>query len=220
MTSTRHLNLESSLSSINKDRHHEKGSSITGIWFWERGFPFTQPNPYLEPAGRGKGPRDIPSVSGSTLSSSPDGLDDVSKIWVACSNWESLLSSCREETLMMEGRFSARLVGWMNQWVSAWLGKWETGGWMETEWMEEWVSRQVDRWIGKWADRWTCGWVGIWRWTNRWVDVWMYGEPEGGGFVILRPLTTWGSSWEPGSFPSCTVKGLNTRREEKGKKTG
>jgi len=22
-----------------------KGSSITGIWYWERGFPFTQPNP-------------------------------------------------------------------------------------------------------------------------------------------------------------------------------
>lgn len=22
-----------------------KGSSITGIWYWGRGFPFTQPNP-------------------------------------------------------------------------------------------------------------------------------------------------------------------------------
>lgn len=38
--------------------------------------------------------------------------------------------------------------------------------------------------------------------------------------MILRPLTTWGSCWEAGSFPSCTVKGLNTRREEKRVKTG
>ena len=80
VTSTRHLNLESSLLSINnKDLHHERKLNH---WYLVlgKGFPIHPAKPYLEAAGRGKGPRDIPSVSGSTLSSSPDWLDDFFKV--------------------------------------------------------------------------------------------------------------------------------------------
>lgn len=50
------------------------------------------------------------------------------------------------------------------------------GGYMKDGWMGGQMDEQVD------------GCLNVCR-------------TEGGGFVILRPLTAWGSSWEPGSFP-------------------
>ena len=56
-------------------------------------------------------------------------------------------------------------------------------------WMDMWVGGYMkDGWMGGRMDEQVDGCLNVCR-------------TEGGEFVILRPLTTWGSSWEPGSFP-------------------